>query len=52
MTEMLTERGQLLENYIGGRRVGAESAETVEVWDPASGDVLARVPLSSAADVD
>ena len=52
MTEMLTERGQLLENYIGGRRVAAESAETVEVWDPASGDVLARVPLSSAADVD
>ena len=43
---------ELLENLIGGRRVAAEASETVDVLNPATGEVLAVVPLSSAADVD
>ena len=52
MTETLTETGKLLENVIGGRRVRSESDDVLEVLDPANGSVLARVPLSTAADVD
>ena len=53
MAETLTEReAPLLENLIGGRRVTAVADAAVDVLDPASGDVLARTPLSGAADVD
>jgi betaine-aldehyde dehydrogenase len=36
---------------IDGRFVGAESGATREIFDPASGELLARVPESSRADV-
>ena len=51
-TETTTET-RLLGNYIGGRWVpaGAESS-ALDVTNPATGEVLARVPLSGAADVD
>ncbi len=52
MATTLTERGQLLENVIGGKRVAAETDEVLDVLDPATGEVLARVPMSSAEDVD
>jgi malonate-semialdehyde dehydrogenase (acetylating)/methylmalonate-semialdehyde dehydrogenase len=42
----------LLKNYIGGRWVDARTAEFLDVWNPARGDVIARVPLSTRADVD
>ena len=50
-TETTTET-RLLGNYIGGRWVpaGAESS-ALDVTNPATGEVLARVPLSGAADV-
>jgi malonate-semialdehyde dehydrogenase (acetylating)/methylmalonate-semialdehyde dehydrogenase len=42
-----------LENYIGGRWTPARDAtETLEVTNPATADVLARVPLSGAGDLD
>ncbi len=41
-----------LKNYIGGRWVEAEGAETIDVVNPASGEVLGQVPLSSASQVD
>jgi malonate-semialdehyde dehydrogenase (acetylating)/methylmalonate-semialdehyde dehydrogenase len=41
-----------LKNYIGGRWVEADGVETLEVTNPASGEALAQVPLSSAAQVD
>ena len=41
-----------LSNYIGGSWVPAAGAETLEVDNPATGAVLARVPLSTAADLD
>jgi malonate-semialdehyde dehydrogenase (acetylating) / methylmalonate-semialdehyde dehydrogenase len=43
---------KLLDNYVAGRWAPASSSETLEVDNPATGDVLARVPLSSQADLD
>src|SRR5436190_24147116 len=42
----------LLDNYVGGRWTQPSSAEALDVTNPATGEVLARVPLSSAADLD
>ena len=52
MATIVTEKGQQLENFVGGRRVAVETDEILDVVDPASGEVLARVPLSGADDVD
>ncbi len=44
---------RLLDNYVGGAWAPAsEEAEALDVTNPASGEVLARVPLSAAADLD
>jgi malonate-semialdehyde dehydrogenase (acetylating)/methylmalonate-semialdehyde dehydrogenase len=44
---------RLLDNYIGGSWTpAAADAEALDVTNPATGDVLARVPLSTAADLD
>jgi malonate-semialdehyde dehydrogenase (acetylating)/methylmalonate-semialdehyde dehydrogenase len=43
---------RLLDNYVGGRWTPATSSEDLPVTNPATGEVLARVPLSSAADLD
>jgi malonate-semialdehyde dehydrogenase (acetylating)/methylmalonate-semialdehyde dehydrogenase len=48
----VTRGTRLLDNYIGGRWTPADSAEGLDVTNPATGDVLARVPLSSASDLD
>lgn len=41
-----------LENYIGGAWTGVAGAEHLPVMNPATGEALARVPLSPAAEVD
>ena len=41
-----------LKNYIGGRWVDAEGAETIDVTNPATGEVLGQVPLSTPDQVD
>lgn len=46
---------RVLENYIGGRWVASSSTGSstlLDVKNPASGEVLAQVPLSTASDVD
>jgi malonate-semialdehyde dehydrogenase (acetylating) / methylmalonate-semialdehyde dehydrogenase len=44
---------RLLDNYIGGAWTpAAADAEALDVTNPATGEVLARVPLSAAADLD
>jgi malonate-semialdehyde dehydrogenase (acetylating)/methylmalonate-semialdehyde dehydrogenase len=43
---------RLLGNYIGGRWVPSAATEQLDVTNPATGEVLARVPLSTAQDVD
>ncbi|HTZ84020.1 MAG TPA: CoA-acylating methylmalonate-semialdehyde dehydrogenase [Candidatus Acidoferrales bacterium] len=56
-TEVATEGRKssavrVLHNFIGGRWVPAQTSGTLDVTNPASGQVLARVPLSGAADVE
>jgi malonate-semialdehyde dehydrogenase (acetylating) / methylmalonate-semialdehyde dehydrogenase len=43
---------RLLDNYVGGAWTPATAAEELPVTNPATGEVLARVPLSSGADLD
>jgi malonate-semialdehyde dehydrogenase (acetylating)/methylmalonate-semialdehyde dehydrogenase len=43
---------RLLDNYVAGRWTPAASSEALDVTNPATGEVLARVPLSSSADLD
>lgn len=41
-----------LNNFINGRWVPSHSSEFIERLDPATGELIARVPAGSAADVD
>ncbi len=43
---------EILKNFIGGNPVVAEAEEELEVPDPATGELLGRVPLSGAEEVD
>ena len=43
---------RVLENYVGGGWTPASSSERLDVTNPATGETLARVPLSNAADLD
>ncbi len=47
-----TSTAVTLPNYIGGRFREPESVEHLDDRDPASGELLARVPLSGSAEVD
>src|SRR5688572_26799634 len=38
-------------NYVGGRRISVDGP-VVDVHDPATGEIIARAPLSTRADVD
>ena len=40
-----------LPNFVGGEFLASSSSETLPVFDPATGAVLARVPLSPAEDI-
>jgi malonate-semialdehyde dehydrogenase (acetylating) / methylmalonate-semialdehyde dehydrogenase len=46
------EATRTIKNYIGGSWVDAEATERLDVTNPASGEVMAQVPLSAASDVD
>ena len=50
MTTSVTTR--VLDNYVGGSWTAATAEEALDVTNPATGEVLARVPLSSASDLD
>jgi malonate-semialdehyde dehydrogenase (acetylating)/methylmalonate-semialdehyde dehydrogenase len=41
-----------IENFVAGRPAPVNGVERLEVLDPANGELLARVPLSGAAEVD
>jgi malonate-semialdehyde dehydrogenase (acetylating) / methylmalonate-semialdehyde dehydrogenase len=43
---------ETLRNYIGGRWIPSRASETLDVHNPARGEVIARTPLSTAQDVD
>ena len=41
-----------LRNYVGGEWITPQTTEYLDVTNPATGDLLGRVPLSNRADVD
>src|SRR3954468_22088592 len=43
---------RVLDNYVGGHWTPSASEEGLDVTNPANGEVLARVPLSSRSDLD
>ena len=50
---MSTTATRLLDNYVGGQWTPATAASgALDVTNPATGEVLTRVPLSGAADLD
>jgi malonate-semialdehyde dehydrogenase (acetylating)/methylmalonate-semialdehyde dehydrogenase len=56
MTFVETEKSQStkyppVQNYIGGRFVPS-SGRSIDVFDPASGEVISHVPLSTSSEVD
>jgi malonate-semialdehyde dehydrogenase (acetylating) / methylmalonate-semialdehyde dehydrogenase len=51
MEPTITET-KVLDNYIGGAWTPARTDETLQVENPATGETLARVPLSSEDDLD
>jgi malonate-semialdehyde dehydrogenase (acetylating)/methylmalonate-semialdehyde dehydrogenase len=42
----------LLSNFVGGRWLPSKGRDTIDVHNPATGKVIARTPMSAAADVD
>jgi len=43
---------ETLTNYIGGQWLAASTSRTLNVTNPATGELLARVPMSGSSDVD
>lgn len=43
---------QMLKNYIGGQWIEAETSQTEAVYNPATGKIIAEVPLSTKTDVE
>ena len=47
-----TKQANVITNFIGGQWVDSESNTTEPVYNPATGEVIAEVPLSTRADLD
>src|SRR4051812_10861797 len=43
---------RVLDNYIGGRWMPSSGGDGLDVTNPATGEILARVPLSTSVDLD
>src|SRR3954464_892360 len=52
MSAATTPSTRLLDNYVGGQWTAASGSEELDVTNPATGEGLARVPMSSASDLD
>ena len=48
----MSESAVRLQNFVEGRWVAPSGRNTVSVYNPARGEVIAHTPLSTAADVD
>jgi len=48
----MTTKAETLKNFIGGKWVDSKSTKTEPVYNPATGEVLAYVPISTAEDVE
>ncbi len=45
-------RSRVIQNYVGGRWIAPAAEQTLDVTNPATGEVMAQVPLSSPDDLD
>jgi malonate-semialdehyde dehydrogenase (acetylating)/methylmalonate-semialdehyde dehydrogenase len=52
MSAATTPSVRLIDNYVAGRWTPASGVDELDVTNPATGEVLARVPMSSSADLD
>jgi malonate-semialdehyde dehydrogenase (acetylating) / methylmalonate-semialdehyde dehydrogenase len=52
MSAATTPSVRLIDNYVAGQWTPASGTDELDVTNPATGDVLARVPMSSSADLD
>jgi malonate-semialdehyde dehydrogenase (acetylating) / methylmalonate-semialdehyde dehydrogenase len=52
MSAATTTSVRLIDNYVAGQWTPASGTDELDVTNPATGEVLARVPLSAASDVD
>src|SRR5699024_9646192 len=43
---------KMLKNYVNGEWIEAKGSETAPVYNPATGEVIAHVPISTSEDVD
>ena len=48
---MSTQTAEVLQNYVGGKWIPAQTGEFVDVHNPAVGSVIAKTPLSTRADL-
>ncbi|MRG87774.1 CoA-acylating methylmalonate-semialdehyde dehydrogenase [Salinibacillus xinjiangensis] len=49
---MIQIKQQTLKNYVGGKWMSPKSNQTEQVYNPATGEVIAEVPISDKEDVD
>ncbi|HYT31046.1 MAG TPA: hypothetical protein VEO37_00495, partial [Thermoanaerobaculia bacterium] len=42
---------EVLRNYVGGRWIESRAREFFDVYNPATGEVIAKAPLSTAEDL-
>lgn len=52
MMNKLQPKVKVLKNYIGGKWVEAKTNKTESVHNPATGEIIAKVPISSQEDVE
>ena len=52
MSSAVPTTAQQIQNYVNGMWLTSNSSEHLDVTNPATGELLARTPLSTAADVD
>jgi malonate-semialdehyde dehydrogenase (acetylating)/methylmalonate-semialdehyde dehydrogenase len=52
MSAATTPSVRLIDNYVAGQWTPASGTDELDVTNPATGEVLARVPLSSSSDLD
>ena len=43
---------EALTNFVGGRWIASRASEFLDVHNPATGEVIARTPLSTGVDLD
>lgn len=43
---------KIIKNYIGGKWISSKATETIDAYNPSTGDIIAKVPLSTKEEVN